>query len=411
MSDNGLFGGDVTAGDGIYSSSFLATEAGTYSVEVYFDTDQDTMRTTFQTFHVVEDSVSLKGNAFAYPVYAFGAEKSQADPTAIRIALDVDYTMTSLKASTSKIGEYRVYAEVWGTDSTGEEVAVAWSSGLVDVIKLNSEEHRGKRMDVLTLDVATEWFSLADVCPQTGNLRLNNVRVQSTEEGWSPVVLDADNIVVTSKGCSLNPDVAKYDVAVHGITEQMRQGPRPQWLEQRNELRLARKEQMFMATGSNDSSIDTLLVHGYCSGEIPFPLAEFTNSYGFADFSQSRSNDVFAQLIIDYVEEQDLVDFGIVCHSQGGLASLQLHTYYWSDLDNFQGDRFIQSICTPWEGCGAAGLLATLGDLLNAGCGANDDLTIEGAALWLSAVPYEMREDVYFYYTTYPENADIMGKL
>lgn len=58
----------------------------------------------------------------------------------------------------------------------------------------------------------------------------------------------------------------------------------------------------------------------------------------------------------------------------------------------------IQSVGTPYGGSPIA-RLASLGDFLGVGCGANDDLTVNGAARWQRMIPFSVQEQV-FYYTT-----------
>jgi len=94
--------------------------------------------------------------------------------------------------------------------------------------------------------------------------------------------------------------------------------------------------------------------------------------------------------------------FGLVAHSQGGLASTHLHNYYWSALESAVGPRLIQSVGSPYGGSGMAGSSADLGRIFGVGCGSNFDLTHDGAALWIKGIQTDrVTHDVYYYTTQY----------
>jgi len=174
------------------------------------------------------------------------------------------------------------------------------------------------------------------------------------------------------------------------ITEAMLSGPRPA------------KYQMSNRTGAAAGG-KLMLVHGYCSGDC-WESSHFTDSVKFQDFKQSRSQDEFANLIKKFGESLGLPSFGIVAHSQGGLAALHLKAYYWSGLDTATGQRLIQSVGSPYKGCSLAGTLADLGGLFGVGCKSNNDLAPNGAQLWLSKVPKEPQQSVYYYTTQYDDS-------
>ncbi len=119
----------------------------------------------------------------------------------------------------------------------------------------------------------------------------------------------------------------------------------------------------------------------------------------FSDPNANRTHDQFAQLIRG--QGGGLKSFGVVAHSQGGAASLQLYSYYWSGLDYSTGSRLIQSVGTPYRGTPLAGDLAILGAIFGSGCGTNFDMTYDGAALWLSGIPSWARAEVYYYTTSF----------
>lgn len=62
--------------------------------------------------------------------------------------------------------------------------------------------------------------------------------------------------------------------------------------------------------------------------------------------------------------------------------------------------RLVQSVGSPYMGCTGAGTGANLAALFGVACGANADLTPEGAALWLATVSEAASSNVYYYTTT-----------
>jgi hypothetical protein len=144
------------------------------------------------------------------------------------------------------------------------------------------------------------------------------------------------------------------------------------------------------------------LVHGYCAHETPFDTSSFSDYTLFLDLDANRLNDEFAVRIRDAASS--FSSFGIVAHSQGGLASLHLRSFYWSPLDNSNGGRRLQTLASPYQGQPLAGLLAKVGQALGFLCGSNDDLTYDGARLWLASVPMSARKEVYYWAAKYGNN-------
>jgi len=168
------------------------------------------------------------------------------------------------------------------------------------------------------------------------------------------------------------------------ITQKMREGSKP----------LA----LMNATSANPKLI---LVHGYCAAVNEFPLTQFSNAVQFKDLKQSRTNDQFALKLKEFAESQGITSFGIVGHSQAGPASIHLHTYYFSGLEQATGGRLIQSVGSPYGGTPLAGNLAGVGPIFGLGCGRNYDLTRDGAKLWSAGIPTSATKDVDFYLTQY----------
>ena len=255
-------------------------------------------------------------------------------------------------------------AEVWGMRA-GEPEPVCWLSRIC--------EHER------SLELDTRWIAMAGVDPAT--LELRNVRLHDADsfvllERLDRVDVGLEGLVLGEAPADAGPDMLRTVVRTNtgSATASQAEGPGP-------------------------SGHALLLSHGYCSGGNPFPLSHFTGNVAtFNDPNQSRSHDQFAQLILQ--QTQSLKSFGMVAHSQGGLAALHLYTYYWSGLDWSRGERLIQSVGSPYQGTALAGNAAVLGDLFGAGCGSNSDLTYDGAASWLSLIPSWARAEVSYWTTS-----------
>ncbi len=138
--------------------------------------------------------------------------------------------------------------------------------------------------------------------------------------------------------------------------------------------------------------------HGYCSSGETWPDAQFSAPrIEFGDPEQNRSHDQFALLQASAGAGKS--SFGILGHSQGGVAALHLLTHYTSPLDLATGPRRIQAVASPWGGTPLASSAAGIGDIFGIGCGSNFDLSEQGAALWLASIPTWAREQVFFWTT------------
>jgi hypothetical protein len=134
-----------------------------------------------------------------------------------------------------------------------------------------------------------------------------------------------------------------------------------------------------------------MLVHGYCAAGSPWPPGDFSGfTEAFSDPDANRTHDQFAQLI--FALGNGSKSYGIVAHSQGGMAALHLWNYYFSGLDWATGPRLIQSLGSPYQGTP----LASLGSF---SCGVNNDMTPAGATAWLANIPTASRDDVYYWTT------------
>jgi hypothetical protein len=346
MADDGQHG-DGEAGDGLYGAVFHAQEAGDYRAQVlaYGENSKGdaVVRSAEHLIPVVADQLS------------FGRSLAQ-----VRFA-DKERIEISVPLNASKAGQhYRAYAQVWGKDQRGADVAVAWVGGMVT-------PNHGE----FSLSLDARWLTLAGA---TGPLELRDLRIEDPDHFIS---------LAQAKSVSLQGEIKAPAIARDAIVidEAMTMGERP--------------AQLAFNRGVGQR---LLLVHGYCSGAV-WPAANFTNASTFLDANQNRSHDQFAQRISSFGSTWN--SYGIVAHSQGGAAALHLYNYYWSGLDNATGARLIQSVGTPYKGTNLAGVLAALGGIFGVGCGTQSDLTYSGATSWLAGISTASRAKVNYHTTSF----------
>jgi hypothetical protein len=340
---------DGAAGDGVFGGNFRAKIAGQYlaQVEVWGAgrDGQSIVRTAEHVIPVVERSLSLDTSK------AIGAHAGHG-----RMAIAIPVS----SSKSAKPGQhFRVYAEVWGQQAKGREVPVAWVSGMVEAAD-----------GALSLGFDERWLLLAGA---SKGFELRNLRIEDPDHFVA--VAEAKRIAL-----SLPAPRSKARASAIVIDEAMTMGVRP------------------TATLAKGVGSRLLLIHGYCSGGV-WPASQFSNASTFLDVNQNRSNDQFARLIRNFGSTWN--SFGTVSHSQGGMASLHLYTYYWSGLDSASGNRLMQSVGTPYRGTNLAGILAALGNWFGAGCGTNDNLTYSGASAWLSGIPSWARAKANYYTTSF----------
>jgi hypothetical protein len=274
-------------------------------------------------------------------------------------------------------------AEVWATIDLAPK-PVAWIGSLVPI----ADGPDGAREATLTFD--RRWLVVAGV-PEGAPLELRNLRIHD-REAW----LVRDLVSSLPLGpAALPPAGTQIDL---------------------DEMRLGRAGghpvpiSLTSLPGADDAAVGShalVLVHGYCSSGVTFPPAQFTGQVGvFFDPNQAKSNDAFAQTLLGYTSQ--FKSFGVAAHSQGGLASLHLYTFYWSGLDwagpGIGGNtRLIQSVASPYQGTPLAGNLAILGQIFGTGCGAITDLTPDGAVAWLSTIPTWARQRVHYWTTSFED--------
>ena len=352
LADDGQ-SGDGEAGDGRFGVRLPLGLSGAYSARIELVGSWDGApfeRTTRVTFDVAEPLLSLTG--------LVGTKVLDAR----RLRLDID----ALPLADAR--RVQVSAEVWAHDEWGNPQPMAWLSR-IDEPRIHS---RGTWSLPLWLDAG--WFAATGLRPP---LELRRVRVQDAEHFG--VLAQSERMVVPA-------------------------GPLPP-LAGRTGAKLA---DLFGVTVNAAASVATpvapainiqpmvpnpglVLSHGYCSSGPVWPQADFSQpKLNFADPSQNRSHDEFANLIV--AQAAAYTSFGFVGHSQGGAAALHLLTFYQSPLDRARGPRRIQSVGTPYQGTP----LASLGFFA---CGVNSNMTPGGAATWLAGIPNWARSEV-SYYTT-----------
>jgi hypothetical protein len=350
-----------------------ASSAGRYMLDVSVQgvspDGHPFIRTVTDFLNVISPTLSLMDA----PVRSIASRHSEY----IALLLPVHSLAHPNDAGASKV---RVFAQVWGKDRRGADVPICWVGGIARV-----ETYRGQH--VLSLMLNKNWLSGKRV------KRLSSLRNLFVQDVNHFVPIAAASHVRISQHSSASSIVAlMYATAPVTISPSMLDGPIPLWL--------TRKRQLL----SNSSSVAStlLLVHGYCARDTPFDTSAFTDYTLFLDLNANRLNDNFAIRIRDAAAS--FASFGIVAHSQGGLASLHLRSFYWSPLDNSNGGRRVQTLASPYQGQPLAGLLAKVGAALGFLCGSNDDLTYDGARLWLASVPMSARREVYYWAAKYGQD-------
>eukprot|EP01127_Copromyxa_protea_P000001 TRINITY_DN0_c0_g1_i1.p1 TRINITY_DN0_c0_g1~~TRINITY_DN0_c0_g1_i1.p1 ORF type:complete len:673 (-),score=149.02 TRINITY_DN0_c0_g1_i1:52-2070(-) len=368
MNDDGV-DADLIAGDGNYTGAMTLESSGTYFFEAkiegnYVDSGS-LLETPFQrsTQHLIEVSpisdleLSGKGRATILDdkrtALHFGVLNDEKVPR--------DYQL-------------RAYAEVYGKDSNGQLKAACWIGGLVTLDK----NHEFK----LVLD--NRWFQAEGLSlPITvRNLYISDVKTSfPLAQITKDIVVDAQRSLASyfkpDSQLSLTPEVMK----------EMRNGLKP----------LSRTN-----TTAQASDISLVLLPGYCANINPWGrnTDHFTNGFFPVQYG-NYANDEYAKLIIGQIEAKGITRFGIIAHSQGGMISTHIHNYYWTGLEDAQGERLIQTMGTPFQGTSASGSMANLAKVFGVACGSNSDLSRDGATNWLSGISMETRQDVYSYSSTY----------
>jgi hypothetical protein len=347
------------AGDGSFRTDFVPDKPGTYMTQI----------TVRGVNPLGEDFIRTSENVLQ--VSNIRAEISENTKTAL--SSNSNWKI-SIAAKGISAGERIIYnTEVWGKDESGKEVAVTRLSGMTQAEKTGVKGNAD-----ISFELNSNWMALSKI---SSDLELRNIVLQDPNS--AVIVASKDRIALQKVYL---PQTVKNTFNGQ-ISEEMLQGKRP----------ASRPE----ASVNKFSRDGVMLVHGYCSGNV-FPSWEFSNAMVFQDNNQNRSHDTFAQLIDQFGDANDST-FGLVAHSQGGAASLQLYTYYWSGLDFSSGGRKIQSLGTPYGGTPLAGVIAWIGSIFDYGCGANFDLTYLGSTIWQWGIPGWARSQVFYYTTSFED--------
>lgn len=386
MHDDGLHA-DGLANDGVYGANFVPDASGSYLVQTVLAGKRKSgdpfLRTAEHSVRVVPRSAELTGDV-----------AMAIDLANLRLIFDLGVQQHQvLEAERELAGKYRAYFELYGKSLfSGEQVPVAWSSAIVEpAIGSNGQS-------VVTLEVDMGWLVAAGA---VGPFSLRNVYLQEVNTFIPVSSKDTLDLRLSSTHDAtlwraFQAANATYDGTT---TEKMRFGVRPKWLHMRKQ------------NATSDSS-KLVLMHGYCADANPWKRTShiWQDALYFEDTKQSRSHDKFAKLVVDFAEKEGATSYGLLGHSQGGFVAVHVYNYYWSGVDAAEGQRKLQSLGTPYQGNSGAGFWAEVLDTLAEGsCESQEDLTRDGAQMWLSGISADVAKEMY-YYTTQYDKGGLFGK-
>jgi len=349
---------DSSSTPGSFYGDFDISTDGVYLIKTFFEgitpLGQTFQRSTDQVLRVLHSEAKLQSKATSH--------------------VKGDYLKINLIVDRKEHNTHDIiaYAQVWGKNSSGEnDVPIAWISGISEAVKADSLSH-------FSLLLHLDWISLANA-----TLPLSLRMVEIREKEVLATLDKMEKIDLQFRGHLPDSVSARSFLDSIPISDEMINGPRPE------HLRVKRSE-------SNGKKI---LVHGYCSDALAWPADDFTDYIYFSDPNANRKIDEFARLVMDFANSSDVDSYSIIAHSQGGLVGLHIATYYWSGLDVATGGFLLQSVGSPYHGTTMAGTVASVGWVFGVGCGANDDLTPDGAEAWLAGIP-QAKQELVHYYTT-----------
>ena len=325
---------------------------------------RERLRTNQQILRVVDPELTLSD----------GVQVSQSDDGRIELSVPVILLPQEEVAPTRRVA---MGCEVWGLDADGTSVPVCWVARMHQLPVEGGPSSCSLRFDA-------RWFALAGVDPMTMELR--ELRVHDSA-GFVLLDHDPDPAV-------LMPDSIREVPAPTGV-------PEPGMHAGRSGRMVTGHAPPSTARLSPGGHV-LLLSHGYCTDRFPWRTGDFSGDIElYEDYDQNLTHDEFALRFEAY--GRNFKSMGIAGHSQGGNAAAHLFTFYWSALDWPTGDRRIQGVGVPWLGTPLAGNAAVLGEVFGIGCGVNYDLTYEGSAAWLSFIPGWVREDVWYWTTSFTD--------
>jgi hypothetical protein len=354
--------------DGVFVATFNPIATGNYYARVKFSATLDDVnqtqivRTTQQVIAVVREEVKITGAAVA---------KIEEGKDQIKIYVEVD---TNYASSTP----LRPYAQVWGTSSDGSIVPVCWVSTIASTLIIDGNHY-------LQMELNSNWLSLAEA---QFPIYLRNVTVQDTNTYL--VMSEYTEIPVTVQDKSTLSLINYRQSSEVTITDEMLFGVRPSNL----------VPEVAAAEGTTGKLI---LVHGYCAPSNPWIEynADFTNADYVEFLLCADSNNVFATKIDSFAKSKGYTSYSLAGYSQGGMATTELRTKFWSGADIPTNGKVLQSVVTPYKGQTLAGTTANLGKIFGVGCGSVYDLTLDGANLWATTIPTSIRSGISFYYVQF----------
>lgn len=432
MHDDGLHS-DGIADDGVFGATIEASMSGYYRAEAIisgtFPDGTEFTRSTQHVIPVISQLNQLTGKMWTES-HALSAQR-------VKVLMEVNEGTMSISSRRS----LRAYAQVWSRtkseDGFEKWTPICWISSISDVEESNSKY-------VIPMELDLRWLQRAGISADA-SLFLREILLQDVNTNI-PVMELAEAELDTHATLHHQARLARY---TGEIVEEMKVGIRPNLTKlffdakfmseqhpqpkqklhkvrvaldddevSENEELLSQSEQQEQEQQQEDSDImelkgssssttqkpNLLFVHGYCAQENPWKThsSYFSNAIYFLDPMQSISNDEFARRLAAFSQAKGLHRFGVIAHSQGGLASTHLLNYYWSALDVSTGPRRIQSVGSPYQGCSGAGSAASIVSLFGFGCGENFDLSMDGIQLWLAGITADTRKEVHYYTSTYP---------
>lgn len=362
MHDDGINGGDLQASDKSYSAKMRITQPGIYIIESILDGELNTLDDTNDSFERTSQHV-----------VAVSAATVEVGSKAFMKPIDSKRSLINIAATNADSAqpELRAYAEVWGTSADGTKKPAAWIGGLVELVN-----------GFIGLELPLEWLQIAGV---SGPLYLQNVYFSDIATSF-PVSISSSEIYV------MNSDVLPKHWGLQAltnmtITQEMRVGVNP-----------------LPSAPVSPEVPSLLLLPGYCTDVNPWARnpGDFTNGFFPVDRG-NYANQEYAERILALVSAQGMTRYSIIAHSQGGMVAAHIRNYLFSGLDSVSGGRLIQTLGTPFNGNTAAGSAANLGQIFGIGCGANSDLSRDGAVNWVSGISSEARSVIHYYTTTYKQ--------
>lgn len=388
--------------DGKYTLYLPLEQSGTYQLRVSLLGEVvDTGLIVKRTQSI--DVYSVDSSCYYSLVDKVTAEVSTSYPDYYDIHFGVKVPGESDTSKCDKDTEYfsdlHLQAEVWAEDVNGDMKPVTWISGMVLPNVLDNKEGMW-----YSLSTHKQWFGQM-YSRGKGRISLKNVKLLDRQYHIPVSKIDSIDVSVNSyleypvkdqeiEEMFLFPSESNFE---NDLYLSMVHGPKPQ-------------ADVYLPVNQLSTSLTLFLSHGYCASTT-WPVSDFTDAYLFdSGLNEGVSTDRFARELLQYsILYGTKNEFSFIGHSQGGLAGLQLYTYYWSGLDwKSKGyGRKIQAMASPYRGSPIMidSLADILYDIFGYSCGAVPDISITGAHHWLTTIPKDRRSVVY-YYNVFPGYED-----